>query len=324
MIPDVKLPTGKIVDLPNEEYHAAPAISHSKLEDFRSRASYYHAKYIDKRVAKEDTEDLLVGHSAHTLVLEGACAYEDRYAVEPADAPRRPTKAQVNAKKPSEETLKTIEFWKAWDEENKGACVLTSGIERLNRSIAGSVRKNAVAAALLTDPGFVPEITWRLRLRNGLYLQCRTDGWIESVAKATSDALKAANLNVEPGESLALDFKTCESLTKGEFGAFDKAIVNYGYHRQQAFYTPIVQAVRGKVVDHFIFIAAEKQEPFETGVYRLDGDALKVGADENAENLQALIQCYKSDDWPGIPQNVVMKISLPEWYLRRAENNYAA
>lgn len=324
MIPDVKLPTGKIVDLPNEEYHAAPAISHSKLEDFRSRASYYHAKHIDKRVAKEDTEDLLIGHASHTLVLEGITEYEKRYAVEPADAPRRPTKAQINAKKPSEETVKTIEFWNEWDDGHKGACVLSAGIDRLNRSIAKSVRNNAVASALLSDPDFVPEITWRVRLRCGLYLQCRTDGWIESVSKTTSDVLKAANLSIEAGESIALDFKTCESLSNGEFGAFDKAIVNYGYHRQQAFYTPIVQTVRNKVVDHFIFVAAEKQEPFETGVYRLDGDALKVGADENAESLSSLISCYKSNDWPGIPQNVVLKISLPEWYIRRAENHSAA
>jgi len=322
MNPNIALPIGKLLDLPNEEYHAAPAISHSKLEDFRSRASYYYAKHIAKRVKEAEKEDMLIGHASHTLVLEGVAAYEDRYAVEPLGAPRRPTKAQLNAKKPSEDSIRAIEFWKEWDEENKGACVITHGIDRLNRGINASVHANKVAHAILSDPQFVPEVTWRIRLQNGLYLQCRTDGWIESMSEATAAVLRASGIEAAAGQSLVADLKTCGSLTSGEFGAFDKGIINYGYHRQQAFYLPIISAVRGIAPDHFLFIAAEKSEPFETGVYALDRNAIEAGMNENENDTISLIQCFKSDYWPGVPQNAVLKASLPEWYLRKADALY--
>ncbi|MBN1404170.1 MAG: PD-(D/E)XK nuclease-like domain-containing protein [Opitutales bacterium] len=311
MIPAVTLPVGKLIGLPNDSYHDAPAISHSKVEDFRKRASFYYAKHIAKRMEREETEDMLVGHASHTLILEGEDVYAARYGVLPENCPRKGTnvyKAAVEAILAGRETP---------------PCILTFEQDKLNRRLRESVLRNTVARAILEDPGFVPEVTWRVRLANGLYLQCRTDGWIESLAPATAEILKRACIPAEAGQSLAADLKTCGSLCGDDMGSFDKGALNYGYPRQRAFYEPIIGAVRGAAPDHFLFIAVEKSEPFETGVMTFDAATMEIAAAENGNDTAALIDCYKSDDWSGVSQEAVIHKELPEWYLRRAENSLA-
>lgn len=295
------LATGKIVGLPNDEYHACDAVSHSKLEVFRERPSKYYRRYISHEAEKEEKECYDEGSAAHALILEGEAVYAKNYAAMP-DGMRRGTKAHD-----------------ALVAASTGKTLLSFGQDKLAHSLRDSVRKNAVAAAILSDPGFQPEVTWRVRLPSGVYVQCRTDGFIEHITKETAEAISGPIIQAKEGDSLVCDLKTCGTLDEEEQGSFAKAIVNFGYHRQEAWYRMIVSDILGHQLHHFIFIAPEKTEPFETVTAVLPPDAVEIGRNENTESFLALRQCQKSGNWEGVPQSHVVRVDLPEWYKRKAE-----
>jgi len=294
------LPTGKIIGLPNDEYHACEAISHSKLEKFRERASRYYRLYVSHQAEKEDKDCYDEGNAAHTLILEGDAEYAKHYAVMP-EGLRRGTKAfdAFTASAPS------------------GSTMLTANQDKLSHSLRDSVRRHAVATAILSDPGFIPEVTWRVKLYNGIYIQCRTDGFIEHITEATAKAI--VGMHAVEGQTIIADLKSCGTLNEDEQGSFQKAIENYGYHRQEAWYRMIVSEVLGRQPDHFIFIAPEKSEPFETLVGALPPDAVQIGVDENLESFRALVQCFRSGCWDGVAQGHIVQIDLPEWYKKKAD-----
>lgn len=301
------IPIGKIKGLPIEEYHAADALSHSKLEDFRKRPSYFFKKHIAKTIEREDTASTIIGNAAHCLILEGEVEYAKRYAAMPETTPdgkpfRRGTKA--------------------WDAAvaalPAGVCILKADDDALNRRLRDSVLQNDVARAILSDPGFEPEVTWRIQLSNGVVLQCRTDGWIGSITEATAAALVGQDIHASAGQSLVADLKTCGSLSDDDIGSFTRNAQGFGYHRQDPFYRQIVAAVQG-VQPLFVFMACEKAEPFETACFALDDEALRIGQQENAEDLPNLLECHRIGQWPGKPQSSVVRLSLPEWYVRKAD-----
>ena len=87
------LPMGLVYDLPFERYLAIDAVSASALRVFaRSPWHYRH------RVEVKPTRPMLRGTLAHCALLEPDALHQ-RYAIVPAGAPKRPTRAQWAAKK---------------------------------------------------------------------------------------------------------------------------------------------------------------------------------------------------------------------------------
>ena len=55
-----------MIQEPSADYHANPAISHSKLETFRRRPALYHKKYIAKTIEREEDRKSTRLNSSHT------------------------------------------------------------------------------------------------------------------------------------------------------------------------------------------------------------------------------------------------------------------
>jgi len=296
--------TGIIHGESNADYHGTDAVSHSKLNDFRRLPLYYYQKHVAKTLERDPpSKAMLIGTALHSYLLEGDAAFRKLFSVIPADAPKRPTKAQFVAKKPSVDTIAAIEYWTALESnaDQSGRELITIEDAHLVHSMLNAVAENDAAAELLTDPLAMPEVVFRRQMKH-FTVQCRTDA-----------------VKIDPASrSYIVDVKTCGSLCAGDRGAFEKNLVSFGYHRQAAFYREVFCETLG-ITDHpdFYFIAVEKEAPFQCVVYQLDDTALAIAEREIITDLKHLRDCYDKNEWPGAPKGI-QTLSLPAWYVGKA------
>jgi exodeoxyribonuclease VIII len=272
-----------------EQYHANPAISHSKLECFRRRPALFFKKYVAKSLPQsEESNAFRLGSAVHCAILEES-TFADRYAVKP-DCDRRTKEGKAQ--------------FAEWSAHHLGKTFISA--EELVQVIAmrEAVAAHPIACDLLKTG--TPETTWRVPLAHALgALQCRTDWWNPDGCETTA------------GAPYVLDIKTVESLDSDAFRNFERAAFSYGYHRQAGFYLPLINEIHSKPVAQMYYVAVEKVEPFGCAVYRLSDDAIARGQDENIEDLIRLKRCYETGVWPNI-EPVVHELGLPKWYGRES------
>lgn len=105
--------------------------------------------------------------------------------------------------------------------------------------------------------------------------------------------------------NVCVDLKTTTSSAPGEFS---KSIYNYRYHVQAAFYMDLTKAER------FIFIAVEKEAPYNVELYELDAEAIERGRQEYLADIETLKKCKESGIYHGYTtDNKIHIISLPTW-----------
>lgn len=93
-----------------------------------------------------------------------------------------------------------------------------------------------------------------------------------------------------------LDLKSCQSAKPSRFS---KAINDYGYYRQAAFYLDLANRCNAGIKkETFIFAAVEKEPPYLVELYELAQDALGLGYDENERLLEIYRNCLKTGLWP--------------------------
>lgn len=255
---------GKILGESNRDYHAANALSHSKLEVFRRRPALYKRKYVDKAVTEEyDPTKYALGIGLHSA-LEGPEAWNLTVAVCKFDNFR------TNAAR---------EFRDACALDGK--VIITGDHNAIIDNCIVALGANASAIGLTV--GAQSEVTWRFtHPRIPVPLQCRTDLY-------------------KPGHPV--DLKTTASLDAGDFINFERSFWKLGYHRQAAWYKMVLERC-GEKIEDFHFIAVETQEPFGVVVYRVSDDAMRIGDEENARDLADLVECYRTGIWPNKPQDV--------------------
>ena len=107
-----------------------------------------------------------------------------------------------------------------------------------------------------------------------------------------------------------VDLKSCvDASSRG----FSRAIANFGYDVQAAFYVDGIRSVTGRELP-FLFVAVEKEAPHAVAVYRADPEILDIGRKKYQAALQLLKWCQESGTWPAYqPAGEVELISLPRW-----------
>lgn len=115
-----------------------------------------------------------------------------------------------------------------------------------------------------------------------------------------------------PSLSMLADLKSTRDASPD---AFMRSILNFGYHRQAAWYLEGIAAL-GQPTESFVFIAFEKEPPYGVAVYRLEDEALEIGRRENRDLLRRYAECVIHDYWPSYPTGI-QSITLPPWILRQ-------
>jgi hypothetical protein len=156
-------------------------------------------------------------------------------------------------------------------------------IKRMSENIqviAGRLLQNGIA-----------ESSYFAKDENGIIRKCRPDYYIEKTG-------------------LVIDVKTTKD--GSEYG-FKKAIAEYSYHRQAAWYLDTLK-LSGKKAERFAFITVEKTSPYMVRVYELEQEAIQRGREE----YQKLLNDYTTFLETGKAQ-VIKTISLPEWAKPQTE-----
>lgn len=105
-----------------------------------------------------------------------------------------------------------------------------------------------------------------------------------------------------------VDLKTTVNAAPAKFS---RALVDYGYALQAAWYSDGYEAVTG-TRKPFVHVVVEKEPPHLVAVYQIDHDALVYGADKAAQARRIFAECESSGEWPAY-SNEIELVSLPAW-----------
>lgn len=264
----------------NEAYHAHDAISHSKLTDFMDFTGGSPMRFYQRHVAKT-----LAGERGEHFDIGSAfhLLMED---------PEKYKTAIIDSKF---ESYRTNEA-KKWKREqiDAGRIILTREQALTLSMMHGRVLKHGVVQELIADTR--AELTWRKNF-GAFTVQCRTDRY-------------------KPG--LIVDWKTVISIAD-----FKRDIINHGYHSQDEFYRLTVGSCEGLSEEEMralrvVFVAVEKEPPFEVQPFELDEDSRAVARAEIILALKHLRRCYETGDWSR-PEKIEV-VRLPSYFVRQRED----
>lgn len=286
------------------EYLQLPAVNKSNLDFMRySPAHFYaHCESQDRPPRDEPTPAMKLGTAIHTAVLEPRL-FKTRYAMLPEDAPKKPTSAQLDAKKPSDATVAAIAWWERFNAELGSREVLSSENWQLCRLIRENFIKSPAAQAVLEAGEAEIVIVWE----DGVEIDPVTGRGM--LCKARIDLLS----------SVILDLKSTASARADEFA---KQVVNLEWHVQAAWYSDGFERATGESKP-FVFAALEKELPFASAFYLASPRVIELGRDIYRRRLARVAQCRSTGDWPGYPQEI-KDLELPSWAEKELKHDITA
>jgi PDDEXK-like domain of unknown function (DUF3799) len=264
---------GIVHDMPLADYLAVDALSATGLK-LLARSPWHFANRVDT----DPTPAMLRGTLAHVAILEPD-AMAQRYVVLPADAPRRPTRAQWEAKKPSDDSKAAMQWWTQFEQDNaRRELVPHADFALCQEQLAAVAREPELASLLRTGRGEV-SIFW-IDEATGIYCKARPD-WLPERAQGRGH--------------LPLDLKTCADESPSGFG---RAAARLRYDLQAAHYTAGIEAATGVFVERFVFGAVSSKPPVLAVPYVLTDEIRDQGRDERRELMDRLAWCQRENVWP--------------------------
>lgn len=240
----------------NEDYHAHPAISSSKIKLLYDDP--YAVEWLSKSPQdSEKTAALDIGSAVHAALLEPEL-YERDYVVMPD------LNLRTNAGKAEK---------KAFIEKHAGINIITAQDHIKISYIVSSVLAHPQAAKLIKQKtrAYVERSFFWTDEETGINCRCRPDKLI--FGEQTG------------GPILILDIKT----TADNIDDFSRAIEKYKYYLQAAFYTDGLEAATKATNFEFVFLVIQKSISagrYPVRLVKIADDYLKLGRAEYKEVLQ--------------------------------------
>lgn len=285
-------PLGIVYDMPAEQYHAIPALSATGLKALARSA--WHFKH---RPDIKPTRPMLRGTLAHCAVLEPH-ALADRYIVVPEDAPRRPSRAQWEAKNPSDDSRAAMSWWTDFNASAESRQIVSAEDYAITQMQLQALTDEPTIAGILKDGRGEASVFWRCQ-RTGVYCKARPDWMTPPTGRRVT----------------LLDLKSTADESPNGFG---RAAARMGYHLQRSHYVDGVQQATGWKVDEFVFAAVTSAPPVLAVPYFLT-DAIKEQADdERAELMDLYARCLESGRWPAYGNGLQM-LDFPAYAKRDSE-----
>jgi len=261
----------------NDDYHAiTEAIGSTGLRKLARSPSHFFGSVLDpdRPPQPKPSESMAAGTLCHCATLE-PFALARRYAVKPDGQDGRTREG------------------KAWLESVCGRTVISAQQLATAHRQASSIRALPEVATLLSRGQ--PEVSafWTDR-QTGVLCKCRPD-WVSPTADGKAVVL--------------LDVKTTQDASKA---GFKRAIWNYRYDLQAAFYSSGYEAASGLLVMGFVFVAVEADWPHVAAPYMLDDIGMTRAHNEIRALLDLYAECKRENAWPGY-SNTIEPISLPAW-----------
>jgi hypothetical protein len=168
------------------------------------------------------------------------------------------------------------------------------------KAMAKALREHPVAGALFAEGSGVAEqsLYWRDR-QTGVTRRARPD-WLPYAHQ---------------GRLIVPDYKTTRDASEA---ALTKAIYDYGYFQQGAWYLDGVLSLGLADDAAFLLVFQEKTPPYLVNVVELHAVALRFGRELNRRALEIFAECSESGVWPGYGDDIKY-LSLPPWAEKQLE-----
>jgi hypothetical protein len=121
------------------------------------------------------------------------------------------------------------------------------------------------------------------------------------------------------GRLILVDYKSTG--TGADPDTLARAVINYGYHGQAAWYRDLVIGLGLCSSAPFVFVFQETTAPYLVHCVELDPDLLAMGADRNQRALSIFAECTRTGVWPGYNDTGITQLTAPGWALRQHEDN---
>lgn len=300
----VELPTASLIEkMSNEEYHACPEFSSSQLKDILRSGAHFYSNNIIKENERESKKHLDFGTLAHTLFLEPD-QFENEFAVIPADAPKPPTDVMRNAKNPSEDSIKRVQWWDNFAAEHGTKITITEDLLLGAKRIADNLRTLSSYGIMKNNFGMAEASIFFVDPVFDLQLRVRPD---YHIAPCTAFP-----------NGLLLDVKTTRDARAFKFS---KDCGEYGYDLSASMYREgFQQYYNTQDKPDFIFLVAESAAPFNVKQYRASDLLLSVGDARYNKSKALLAESLLIDEWSGYSAELE-DIYLPQYMTKQALEN---
>lgn len=234
--------------------------------------SMAHLKYAMDH-GTEDTAALMLGRAIHLAVFEPADFLTGVIA--------KPHFEGEGSRK------KTQEFMK----QNEDKIILTPADYKVCEGMRDAMQRDEEIRAMLEAPG-KGEISfiWQDK-ETGLWCKGRLDRFF--------------GLH---GYSWVLDIK---SLTDARTRAVGRDVAKFNYHVKADWYLNGLEAIH-PASRRFVWLAIEKEAPFEHALYEPDESSLAEGRAVWRSLLNKFAKCKQTGQWPGYPRGIE-PLALPRW-----------
>lgn len=281
-----------LVEMTNEEYHAAPGVSKSHLDviNGKSLMHYWHKYLNPEREAEKTTPAKMLGTAIHSVVLEPDL-FTSGYVPNPG------IERRSNAGKAE---------YAAFVKENEGKLILEDEDYQRCLQIRDAVHRHPVARGLLSG-GKAEQTFFALDPDTGELVKCRYDYLLD-------------------GGSMAVDVKSTEDASPIGFG---KSAANYRYDLQPPWYFDILDILYGEVPKAWAFLAFEKDPPYAIGIYYARQEQMIVARDTARRDFMRIVTAKRmwaeaqkadpaallNDFWPDYGAEI-LPLQLPSWTKR--------
>jgi len=313
-----------LVSQSNEAYHSGPGISSTRLHAIAVSPLNYWDQYVNPaREPREYKHCFAVGDGTHKLVLEPG-TFEHTYAVgfdktaypdalNTADDMKKvltENGLMISGAKP--ELARRLVEEAGYPREK----IMMFLEEEHRRSIAGKIEMPAsdyknmmgmlravnnhhTAGSLLLGAETEQAFYWTDH--NGVLRKCRTDA-------------------ITGNGQWVVDLKTTDDVSEAGFG---RTIAQRRYHVSGAWYLDVLAGLYGIDAPRgFAFIAAQKTRPYDVAVHYLTADQLALGRQLYQRDLARLIECERTNTWPGVDGGNVIEAKLPIYEMNKLVYSY--
>lgn len=263
-----------IYDMSNDEYHADPCpVPSLSSSGARQILDECPARYWhDRTNPKPSTNVLDVGSLAHSVMLEGD-AWRERFEVLPEGHNGRTNDGKALV---------------ASIEESGKTAIKHDDWQKVEAMVA-ALRAHKLANAAFSNGAPEKSLFW-LDKEFGIWKRARLD-------------ILPANGRIFP------DYKTCLSAHPEKLR---RAMFNYGYHQQAAWYLDGIKALGIAERPAFLFVFQEKEPPHCVTIRQPDDTALMWARELNKRASAIFARCLQSGDWPGYDDDIGT-LSLPDF-----------
>jgi len=283
-----------VYDIPEARYHLhhgeitpEPSLSCGDTKKLAGPGATCPARvlYDRQNPDTETTPAKLFGTLVHELLLQGG---PKTIAVMPEDL------SAMNGNK------KEVKSWLA-ERHEEGFETVKHEVFLKAKAMVDALHENQIAAAAYANGQPEQSLIWR-DPSFGIWCRARLD-WMPN-----------------PGGMFYVDYKTQAAV---DTDSISRAMFNYGYFQQAAWYTDGIKELGLCERPAFLFCFQEKEPPFLCRIIQPAPNDVEWGRVVNSKAKRIFADCLQQDRWPGYADDID-EITMPAWAERQLEQQHEA